>query len=112
MEKNDFERLVIPYCKKWRKKWRKKRRQKWRKNDVKNNVKNGVKNDVKNWDSFLRHFLRQESVVLSSDIEKVCVHVVNNGTEYLCVVPNLYSHQKNIVDSLYLIEYTLIESVN
>ena len=42
---------------------------------------------------FLRHFLRQESVVLTSDIEKVCVvHVVNNGTEYLCVVPNLYSY--------------------
>ena len=82
------------------------------KNDVKNDVKNGVKNDVKNWDSFLRHFLRQESVVLTSDIEKVCVHVVNNGTDYLCVVPNLYSYLKNIVDSLYLIEYTLIESVN
>ena len=58
--------------------------------DVKNVVKNGVKNDVKNWDSFLRHFLRQESVVLTSDIEKVCVHVVNNGTE--CVVPNLCSY--------------------
>ena len=62
------------------------------KNNVKNAVKNGVKNDVKNWDRFLRHFLRQESVVLTSDIEKVCVHVVNNGTEYLCVVPNLYSY--------------------
>ena len=62
------------------------------KNDVKNDVKNGVKNNVKNWDSFFRHFLRQESVVLTSDIEKVCVHVVNNGTEYLCVVPNLYSY--------------------
>ena len=61
---------------------------------------------------FLRHFLRQESVVLTSNIEKVCVHVVNNGTEYLCVVPNLYSYSKNIVDSLYLIECTLIESVN
>ena len=54
------------------------------KNDIKNDVKNGVKNDVKDWDSFLRHLLRQESVVLTSDIEKVCVHVVNNGTEYLC----------------------------
>ena len=58
---------------------------------MKNDVKNGVKNDVKNWDSFLRHFLRQESVVLTSDIEKVCVHVVNNGTDYLCVVPILPS---------------------
>ena len=70
------------------------------KNVVKNDVKNGVRNDIKNWDSFLRyflhHFLRQvlcqESVVLTSDIKKVCVHVVNNGTEYLCVVPNLNSY--------------------
>ena len=66
------------------------------KNYVKNNAKNGVKNDLKNWDSFLRHFLRhflrQESVVLTTDIEKVCVHVVNNGTKYLCLVPNLYSY--------------------
>ena len=66
------------------------------KNDVKNDVENGVKNDVKNWDTFsrhfLHHFLRQESVVLTSDIDKVCVYVANNGTEYLCVVPNSYSY--------------------
>ena len=45
--------------------------------------------------SVLQKVLRvnnEESVVLTSDIEKVCVHVVNNGTEYLCVVPNFCSY--------------------
>ena len=90
LETSDKEEY--PYWKTWRKNDVKNEVKNDVKSDVKNDVKNGVKNDVKNWDSFLRHFLRQESVVSTSNIEKVCVYVVNNGTEYLCVVPNLYSY--------------------